>query len=191
MNLWILPSDRGCEVSALLLPTKSPVNPRGVESANCQTDSWRKCTGLESLVGRALQHPRTWTHWLQAPSSVLIDKKQRNYWSSATLKKSESKMMQVIQKQNFLKIWVKYRLLWTLWRINRLSQMPLWHRFYWNCQQGKRVMQWVAKKRPGWGKWPFALHLGPQSPETPGAGNDQPVEGKGLPSVLSDPTLGL
>ena len=147
MNLWILPSDRGYEVSALLLPTKSPVNPRGVESANCQTDSCRKCTGLESLVGRALQHPRTWTHWLQAPSSVLIDKKQRNYWSSATLKKSEAKMMQVIQQQNFLKMWVKYRLFWTLCRINRLSQMPLWHRFYWNCQQGKRVMRWVAKKK--------------------------------------------
>ena len=147
MNLWILPSDRGCEVSALLLPTKSPVNPRGVESANCQTDSCRKCIGLQSLVGRALQHPRTWTHWLQAPSSVLIDKKQRNYWSSATLKKSEAKTMQVIQKQNFLKMWVKYRLFWTLCRINRLSQMPLWHRFYWNCQQGKRVMQWVAKKK--------------------------------------------
>lgn len=103
MNLWILPSDRGCEVSALLLPTKSPVNPRRMESANSQTDSRRKCTGVKSLVGRALQHPRTWTHWLQAPSSVLMDKKQRNYWSSATLKKSKAKTMQVIQKQNFLK----------------------------------------------------------------------------------------
>lgn len=191
MNLWILPSDRGCEVSALLLPTKSPVNPRRMESANSQTDSRRKCTGVKSLVGRALQHPRTWTHWLQAPSSVLIDKKQRNYWSSDTLKKSEAKTMQVTQKQNFLKMWVKYRLFWTLCRINRLSQMPLWHRFYWNCQQGKRVMQWVAKKKTWMRQVAACLHLGPRSPETPGIGNGQQVEGKGLPSRLSDPTLGL
>lgn len=38
-------------------------------------------------------------------------------------------------------------LFWTFCRVNRLSQMSSWHRFYCNYQQGKRIMQWVVKKK--------------------------------------------
>ena len=71
--------------------------------------------------------------------------------------------------------------------------MSFGHRFCWNCQQGKRWMQQIVRRRPEWGKWPLTLYLGPKSPEAPGSGKGQQVEGKGkgLTSVLSDPTLGL